>query len=93
MARTPLSFPANRRVLGRALSQLRHEAGLTQEELANRAKLHYTYIGRIERGEQNPGWETVAKIVWGLGVSFVEFSQKIDALIKAKAHHPRSWDR
>ena len=35
---------------GKSLAQLRHEAGLTQEALADRAGLHPTYIGGLERG-------------------------------------------
>jgi transcriptional regulator with XRE-family HTH domain len=33
---------------------------LTQEQLAERAHLHWTYLGGIERGARNP---TLAKIV------------------------------
>jgi Helix-turn-helix domain len=38
---------------GSRIRQLRAGKGWSQEELADRAGLHRTYIGSIERGEQN----------------------------------------
>lgn len=51
--------------VGRALKKLRTERGLTQKELAARVSggLDYTYIGKIERGEQLPS----LKILIALG--------------------------
>ena len=40
-------------IFGHNLRRIRHEAGLSQEELGFRAKLHRTYISSIERGERN----------------------------------------
>ena len=42
-----------RKLLGRAIRKRREELGLTQEELAERADLHWTYISGIERGIRN----------------------------------------
>lgn len=42
--------------------------GWTQEELANRAKLHRTYIGSIERNERNVSLINVEKIATALQV-------------------------
>jgi transcriptional regulator with XRE-family HTH domain len=54
--------------LGAVVKALRAEAGLTQERLAERAGMHVTYVGHIERGERNPTWVALGKLSQGLGV-------------------------
>lgn len=39
---------------GKHLRKLRESKGWTQEELAEKAHLHWTYVGQIERGVRNP---------------------------------------
>ncbi len=38
--------------IGRKLRQFRQKKGYSQETLADRAGLHPTYIGQVERGEK-----------------------------------------
>jgi transcriptional regulator with XRE-family HTH domain len=54
---------------GAHLRVLRLERGLTQEQLADAAELHWTYIGQIERGERNLTLKNVLRLARGLGVS------------------------
>lgn len=54
--------------LGRNLKCERRQAGLTQKELAKRASLHRTAIGKLERGESNPAISTVFKVAKGLNI-------------------------
>ncbi len=42
-----------RKLLGKAIRKRRLALGLTQEELAERADLHWTFISGIERGQRN----------------------------------------
>ena len=58
-----------------AVRQLRTERGLSQEELAHRAGVHLTWIGRIERGITNPTWSTTKRVAHGLGVRHVTLAE------------------
>jgi len=57
------------RRFGRALAELRRDAGLSQEELAHRSGLHRTYVGGVERGERNPTLTTLLALARGLGLN------------------------
>jgi transcriptional regulator with XRE-family HTH domain len=52
--------------LGKTIRKLRLAKGWTQEQLADAAKLHPTYIGGIERGERNVGFDNLLKIARAL---------------------------
>lgn len=54
---------------GKQLRKLRKEAGYSQEELADLAKLHPTYIGQIERGLRNPSLVNLQKLAKALKTS------------------------
>ena len=58
---------ADRDRFGKTIRQLRLARGWTQEELAGRAALHPTYIGGIERGERNVGFDNILKLARALG--------------------------
>ncbi|HEX5527695.1 MAG TPA: helix-turn-helix transcriptional regulator [Solirubrobacterales bacterium] len=66
--------------LGRVVSQVRKEAGLTQEELARRAGLEEADVGRIESGQRNPTWGTVRKISYALDLPLPELIRRVEAL-------------
>lgn len=51
---------------------LREALGISQEKLAERAELHRTYIGMVERLERNPSLVSIHKIANGLGVHITE---------------------
>lgn len=46
----------------------RVELGLSQEALADRCELHWTYIGQVERGQRNVSLHNILRIAKGLGV-------------------------
>ena len=52
-----------------SVRKLRYGLGISQEELAERADLHRTYIADLERGARNPTLLTIKKLAEGLGVS------------------------
>lgn len=63
---------AARRV-GLNLQRLRHDKGLSQEELAHRADVHQTYLSGVEGGKRNPSVGVLERIADGLGVDIEEF--------------------
>jgi transcriptional regulator with XRE-family HTH domain len=54
---------------GNRVRELRVAQGLSQEELAQKAGLHRTYIGGIERGERNVSLENIQRIALALNVT------------------------
>jgi transcriptional regulator with XRE-family HTH domain len=54
---------------GQKVRYYRKKRNLSQEELAELANLHRTYIGQIETGKRNVALLNVAKIAKALGVS------------------------
>lgn len=55
-------------IVGERVRHYRNKAGLSQDELAEKAGLHHTYIGQVERGEKNATLESIAKIAYALQV-------------------------
>lgn len=53
---------------GEAVRLHRGLAGYSQEELADRAGIHRTYIGGIERGERNPTLTMIYRLAKALGI-------------------------
>ena len=53
---------------GKHLRSLRTKAGLSQEELADRAGIHVTYLSGVERGLRNPSIRNVRRLARAMGV-------------------------
>lgn len=53
---------------GRTVRRLRIALKLSQEGLAERAEVHRTYIGGIERGERNPTLTMIVRLAEALEV-------------------------
>lgn len=64
--------------VGLRIRTYRQRCGMTQEELAEKAEVHHTYIGQVERGEKNLTIVTLEKILSALGVTFTEFFEHLD---------------
>lgn len=59
---------AHRRAFGASVAGVRRERGWTQEELAERADLHRSYLAAIETGVRNPSLDIIVKLANGLRV-------------------------
>jgi transcriptional regulator with XRE-family HTH domain len=58
--------------LGLSLKRQRVKAGLTQEQLADRAGMHRTFIGLVARGESGLSVERLVELAAALGVQPTE---------------------
>lgn len=67
-----------RAAFGANLRHLRLAAGMSQELLADRAGLHRTYVGSVERGERNIGLENIHALAAALGVEVGSFFEPAD---------------
>jgi transcriptional regulator with XRE-family HTH domain len=72
MARRELSF-------GRRLQDLREAAGLTQADLARKAKVSRPALSKFEQGEREPSWEIVCQLAAALDVSVAAFQNQATA--------------
>ena len=61
--------------IGKKLRELRKAFNLTQKQFAQRmmTKIDYTYIGKIERGEQNPSLNILNRIANSLNIKLEYF--------------------
>ncbi len=75
--------------LGKRLRCCRRGAGMTQEEVAERAGLHPTYIGQVERGEKNVTVESLGKILRALDSSLAELFSSFGDIYEPKDSIPR----
>ena len=79
--------------IGNKLKELRVLKGLTQEELAERADLHPTYIGQVERGEKSLTIASLEKIVEGLGISFSDLFENLQPPTKPASYAMQCYDK
>jgi transcriptional regulator with XRE-family HTH domain len=58
-----------RRIFGDNVRARRKALGLSQEELADRAQVHRTFIGHVERAETNVSIDNIARISAALEIA------------------------
>jgi DNA-binding XRE family transcriptional regulator len=57
---------------------LRADSGATQEDVAYKAGITTASLSRIERGEANPAWTTVRRILSALDISLAELVAAVE---------------
>lgn len=62
--------------LGRAIREIRLSKGISQEKLALLAEVDRSYVGRIERGDNNVAVLTLARLAAALETSLAKLMQK-----------------
>lgn len=80
--------------LGQAIEELRREAGLTQEGLAERVGTEFNRIGELERGATDCRFSTLLRVAKGLEVQLDEITARFERIMgegsKAKGRSRRA---
>lgn len=63
--------------VAQCVQRLRHEKGISQEDLAERANLDRTYISGIERAVRNISLNSLSSIIRALGLTTKEFLEEL----------------
>ena len=71
-------------VLGKVLRSFREKMRISQEKLAEMASLHRTYIGSVERGERNPSFKSLGRVLQSMGISWSHFGKHLDSELMRK---------
>ena len=66
-------------IFGKIISDLRKSARLTQEELAERAGVHRTFVSQLERGLKSPTLDTILKLCDALETTPSNVMRKLQA--------------
>lgn len=69
-------------IVGMKIRRLRLKRGYSQEDLAEQAGLHPTYIGQVERGEKNMTIDSLSKIAAALNVPISSVFDEFDGELK-----------
>ena len=67
-----MRFMSAQRRLSKNIQRIRHDKGLSQEEVAHRAEVHQTYLSGVETGQRNPSVKVVERIANALGVDIAD---------------------
>lgn len=63
-----------RETLARNLRLFRAQQGISQEQLADLAGLHRTYVGSVERGERNVSIDNIERLANALKVTVADLT-------------------
>jgi transcriptional regulator with XRE-family HTH domain len=66
--------------LGRAVEEVRREAGLTQEDVADRIHSDFPSVGNVERGTSNPTFSSLLRLARGLEIDLSELVARFERI-------------
>jgi ribosome-binding protein aMBF1 (putative translation factor) len=69
------------RAVAAAVAELRHNAGLSQEGLAEHSEMHSTYISKLERGIMTPTLYSVFDLAKALKIKPHELVRRIEEIL------------
>jgi transcriptional regulator with XRE-family HTH domain len=79
---------ADHAALGQAVEELRREAGLTQEGLAERIGTEFNRIGELERGAVDSRFSTLLRVARGLNVELDAIGARFEQILREQSKRP-----
>lgn len=76
---------ADHAAFGQAIEELRREAGLTQEALAERVGTEFNRIGELERGAIDSRFSTLLRVARGLDVELGEIGARFERILRERS--------
>jgi len=67
--------------LGKVIAALRQSADLSQEELADRAAIHRTYVSQVERGLKSPTIVVLFRLAKALNTTPSKILKQLEARV------------
>ena len=80
------------KIIGERLRAYRIQKGWSQEMLAEKAELHHTYIGQLERGEKNATIESIYKVATALDIPLSALFENISPSSEVQDYASLSYD-
>ena len=78
------------KIFGQVLQAIRHERGLSQEQLGFESGYHRTYISLLERGRKSPSLNTIFQLALALKVTSSEILRRVESRVsKASKRDPK----
>lgn len=71
-------------MVGSVLQKMRLKAGMTQEELASKAKVDRTYISMLEHDKKSPTLDMLFRLCKALGVKASMVIGRVEKLMSSK---------
>jgi transcriptional regulator with XRE-family HTH domain len=66
------------KAIGKVIREHRLEKDLSQEDLADKTKLHRTYISSVERGKRNISIKNLERISSAIGISLSKLLEEAE---------------
>jgi transcriptional regulator with XRE-family HTH domain len=70
-----------KQAFGRVLQQLRHEHGVSQEQLGFEAGFHRTYISMLERGQKSPSLGAIFQLSKTLQITPSDLIRQVEVRV------------
>lgn len=80
------------KIIGERLRAYRIQKGWSQEMLAEKAELHHTYIGQLERGEKNATIESIYKVTTALDIPLSALFENISPSSEVRDYASLSYN-